>query len=75
MNLGKNDLGISLNQFPSTGLMRMDDILQFIRIKPSTWYKWMRIGKIKQPIKIGHASLWEAEYILQVIRQISRGDF
>ena len=75
MDLSKKLLGLSLNQFPSTGLMRMEDILQFIRVKPSTWYKWMRIGKIKQPIKIGHASLWEAEYILQVIDQIARGEF
>ena len=75
MDLSKKLLGLSLNQFPSTGLMRMEDILQFIRVKQSTWYKWMRIGKIKQPIKIGHASLWEAEYILQVIDQIARGEF
>lgn len=61
--------------FPDTGLLRKKTILQFIDVKESTFKKWVREGKIIPPIHIGRAAFWTAEYVHQLIDNMSSGTF
>lgn len=60
---------------PNTGLLRKKTILQFIDVKESTFKKWVREGRIIPPIHIGRAAFWTAEYVHQLINNMSNGTF
>lgn len=54
-------------------LMRLKDVLPLLGLSKSGWYKAVRAGRIKKPIKMGRVSFWEYSYIQQLIAQIANG--
>jgi len=55
--------------FPTTGLVRLSTILQFIPISKSTWWLGVKTGMFPQPIKLGpRTTCWRAADILQLIQ-------
>ncbi len=50
--------------FPLSGNVRAKQSAQFLSIGISTFWLWVKQGKIKQPTKHGErVSVWDAEYI------------
>ncbi len=51
-------------QFPLTGNVRAKESAQYLTIGISTYWLWVKEGKIKPPTKHGsRVSVWSAEYI------------
>lgn len=50
--------------FPVSGNVRAKQSAQHLSIAVSTFWLWVKQGKIKKPIKYGNrVSVWDAEYI------------
>lgn len=50
--------------FPVTGSVRAAQIVANLEIGASTWWSYVKEGRVKQPIKFGaRVSVWDAEYI------------
>lgn len=56
---------------PKTGLVRKRTILTHYQLSESEWDKGVKDGLYKKPIKIGRKSFWRAEYIHELIEQLS----
>lgn len=55
---------LSAQAFPTTGKARPAEIIKFLSIGRSTFYRLVQSGKIKKPQKIGaRISVWDWEYI------------
>jgi prophage regulatory protein len=53
---------------PETGYLRLPQILRFIPIGRSTWWKWVAEGKAPKAIKLGiKTTAWRAEDIRSLI--------
>lgn len=67
--------GIPVRPFPSTGFVRLDQIVRPSGVMPfsaSTWWRGVRAGIYPEPIKFGpNISAWRAEDILDLIDKIS----
>ncbi len=51
-------------QFPQSGNVRAKQAAQYLSIGISTFWLWVKQGKIKPPTKHGaRVSVWKAEYI------------
>ena len=48
----KNEKSVML-ELPATGLLRVRDVLQFVRVSRSSWWQGVKDGKFPQPIKLG----------------------
>ena len=52
------------HKFPHSGNVRAKQSAKFLSIGISTYWLWVRQGKIKPPTKHGaRVSVWKAEYI------------
>lgn len=57
---------------PTTGYLRVSDILRFIPIAASTWWAWVKQGRAPAPIKLGpRTTAWRAEDIRALIESFS----
>ncbi len=55
---------------PSTGFLRMPQILKLIPVSRSTWWAGVRIGRYPAPVKLGpRITAWRAEDIRDLIQQ------
>jgi len=53
---------------PEDGLLQLKDVLQFIKVGKSTWWKWVNKGIAPQPNrKIGAVTFWRASDIRKFI--------
>lgn len=52
--------------FPTTGLVRKPQILEFLSISHTKFYDAINDGTIPKPVKIGSVSAWRAEDIRHV---------
>ncbi len=53
--------------FPLAGNVRAKQSAQFLGIAQSTYWLWVKQGKIKQPTKHGaRVSVWDAVYIREL---------
>lgn len=53
---------------PTTGFMRLSQVLQFIPISQSTWYSGIKTGRFPQPVKLGpRTTVYRAEDIRKLI--------
>lgn len=50
-------------------LMDAKEVTNLLRISTSTLERWVRAGKLPQPIRLGHRRLWTAESVQGVIDQ------
>ncbi len=49
---------------PEDGLLQLKDVLQYIKVGKSTWWKWVGSGIAPQPSrKIGAVTFWRASDI------------
>jgi predicted DNA-binding transcriptional regulator AlpA len=56
---------------PETGYLRLPQILRFIPIGKSTWWKWVAEGKAPKPVKLGvKTTAWKVEDIRALIREL-----
>lgn len=65
------------NAFPSTGFVRLRDILAPagpIPVSKSTWWQGIRDGRFPKPLKLGkRVTVWRAEDILKLLAEGARG--
>lgn len=55
-------------QIPSTGFLRLTQIMELIPISKSAWWEGCRIGRFPKPIKLGpRTTVWRAEEIAAFI--------
>jgi len=55
---------------PEDGLLRVDDVLQFVRVSKTTWFGWVRSGVAPRPIKIGGSTFWRAKTLRRWIEKV-----
>ncbi|MET0154609.1 MAG: AlpA family phage regulatory protein [Rickettsiales bacterium] len=49
---------------PATGLIRLDEVLEFIPVSRSTWWLGVKDGRFPAPVKLGkRIRAWRAEDI------------
>jgi len=69
MNLNRKVLA---ENFPQSGKVRAKQAAAFLGIAVSTYWKYVKDGKIKKPVKYGaRVSVWDADYL----RDISKRGF
>lgn len=53
--------------FPEDGMVRAQLIADFLGIGLSTVWYWVKIGRLKPPVRIGaRTSVWDAKYIREL---------
>lgn len=51
-------------EFPISGNVRAKQCARFLSIGISTWWLWVKQGRVKEPIRHGaRVSVWQAEYV------------
>ena len=57
---------------PSTGFLRLPQIMQLFPISRSAWWQGCRAGRYPKPIKLGpRTTVWRAEEIKAFIERVS----
>lgn len=60
---------------PSTGFMRIEQILEFIPIGKSTWWARCKAGIYPAPVKLGPGTtVWRAEDIADLIKKLGSAE-
>ncbi len=55
---------------PETGFLRIQQVLRFIPVGKSSWWKGVKEGKYPKPIKLGpRTTAWRAEDIGLLVQQ------
>jgi len=69
-----NSEAVLLSDLPQTGLLRVNQILQFVPISASTWWMGVRDGRFPKPIKLSkRVTVWAVKDIRELIA--GRTDF
>lgn len=56
---------------PSTGFLRLDQVLQFVPVKKTRWYKGLKEGEFPQPVPLGpRLKVYRAEDIRALIERL-----
>jgi len=66
VTIGENKA--ALMPFPEEGLMKVKDVLMYIRVSKATWFDWVKRGIAPQPRKIGFNTFWDAQAVRQFIK-------
>ncbi len=65
---------ISKTPLPTTGFVRLPQVLAVIPIGKSTWWLKVRNGEFPQPVKLGpRTTAWRAEAIHALIERLDKG--
>ncbi len=57
---------------PTTGYLRISQVLHFLPVGKSTWWAGVRSGRYPKPVKIGErCTAWRAEDITALIQRIA----
>ena len=60
---------------PSTGFLRLPQILKLFPINKSTWSQGCRTSRYPQPVKLGpRTTVWRAEDIRELIQSVGKGE-
>lgn len=60
---------------PSTGFLRLPQILKLFPISKSAWWQGCRTGRYPQPVKLGpRTTVWRAEDIRELIQSVGKGE-
>ena len=63
------------SNIPSTGLLRLPQILAIFPISKSSWWEGCRTGRYPKPIKLGpRTTVWRAEDIAAFIESLGTHD-
>ena len=56
---------------PSTGFLRLSQVLALIPVSKSTWWEGCRTGCFPKPVKLGpRTTAWRAEDILALVERL-----
>ncbi len=59
---------IQLETLPSTGFLRLPQVLRFIPVSKSLWWEGIKSGRFPQPVKLSQkVTAWRAEDIKELI--------
>lgn len=57
---------------PSTGFLRLPQIMKLVPISKSAWWEGCRSGRYPRPVKLGpRTTVWRAEDIQALIERVS----
>lgn len=60
----------NVQQLPTTGFIRLPEVLSFIPVSRSTWWAWVKSGKAPKPVKLSErVTAWKAADIRAMIEQ------
>lgn len=58
---------------PTSGFLRINQILALVPVGRSTWWRWCAEGKAPKPLKLGEkTTVWKAEDIAAFLEQMRR---
>ena len=61
-----------LTNIPSTGFLRLPQVLAIIPISKSVWWEGCKTGRFPKPVKLGpRTTVWRAEEIKAFIERVS----
>lgn len=59
---------------PGTALLRIDEVLQRVKMGRTKWFKGIREGKYPRGISQGNYLVWPEAAIADVVERIARGE-
>ena len=60
---------------PSTGFLRLPQVLALIPVSKSTWWEGCRTGRFPKPVKLGpRTTVWRAEDIAALVASFGNSD-
>lgn len=59
-----------INSLPSTGFVRLSQVLSVFPVSKSTWWSGCKTGKYPRSIKHGASTFWRAEDIRALITSV-----
>jgi predicted DNA-binding transcriptional regulator AlpA len=56
---------------PTTGFLRLPQVLTFVPISKSAWWEGCKTGRFPKPVKLGpRTTAWRAEDIAALVKQL-----
>ena len=63
------------NGIPSTGFLRLPQILAIFPISKSVWWEGCKTGRFPKPVKLGpRTTAWRAEDIAALVKRFGNSD-
>ena len=60
---------------PSTGFLRLSQVLAIIPISKSVWWEGCKTGRFPKPVKLGpRTTAWRAEDITALVKRLGNSD-
>lgn len=56
--------------FPQTGIVRPAQVVAFLNVPRTTFYRWLKEGKFPRGRQWGSNQVWDAEQIRQIVREL-----
>ena len=64
-----------LTNIPSTGFLRLPQVLAIIPISKSVWWEGCKTGRFPKPVKLGpRTTAWRAEDITARVKRLGNSD-
>lgn len=61
-----------MSQIPTTGLLRLPQVLALYPVSRSTWWAGCKTGRFPKPVKLGpRTTAWRAEDIAALLEKVS----
>jgi len=61
------------SELAKTGYLRIEQVLRFIPISRSTWWRGVKVKRFPSPVKLGpKITAWRAEDIRQLIEDLNK---
>lgn len=61
-----------MSKIPTTGLLRLPQVLDLIPVSKSTWWAGCKTGRFPKPVKLGpRTTAWRAEDIATLLEKVS----
>lgn len=65
-------MSLKLSPIPSTGFLRLSQVLTLIPISKSAWWAGCQSGRYPKPVKLGpRTTVWRAEDIIAFIESVN----
>ena len=65
-----------LTKIPSTGFLRLPQVLALIPISKSAWWEGCKTGRYPKPVKLGpRTTAWKAEDIAALVKKLSDPEY
>jgi prophage regulatory protein len=54
-------------ELPTTGLLKVEDVLRVVPVARATWYRGVASGTFPQPMRLGNLTFWHTRDIRYLI--------